>query len=132
MSIPTYPFQRERHWFKSGDGVRGGDEGGIFVRAADTGVHPLLGTRLRSPAIPGVAFQVELDSDDPRFLGSHRIGGQSVMPVSCFLEMLRAAARIGLGWKQPSLSEVSLSEPLILRDGAARIVQIILSGSSEG
>ncbi|NIM61364.1 MAG: hypothetical protein GTO30_06825, partial [Acidobacteria bacterium] len=65
------------------------------VRSVDAIGHPLLGTRLRSPDLPGVTFQSLLDATEPRYLGSYRVGGTCFVPLSAQTEMARAGAAHG-------------------------------------
>ena len=67
VSLPTYPFQRERYWVK-----------GRKRHFGETG-HPVLGVR-RELATGEVAFETELGAESPGWLTEHRVFGRMVAP----------------------------------------------------
>ena len=67
ISLPGYPFRRDRHWIDAPRRRRS---------AAD---HPLLGSRHES-ASGEIAFDTELYPSDPAWLGDHRVFNRVVAP----------------------------------------------------
>jgi acyl transferase domain-containing protein/NADPH:quinone reductase-like Zn-dependent oxidoreductase/acyl carrier protein len=125
VSLPFYPFQRERYWIKSAPRRA--------QRAGGQVVHPLLGVRWHSAAAASsVQFEVELSAAEPAYLGDHRLWGTAVLPGMAYLEMLWAAARLARPAEHPQLRNVALEQALALEDQAPRTVQVALLPESEG
>jgi phthiocerol/phenolphthiocerol synthesis type-I polyketide synthase D len=80
VSLPGYPFQRERHWI---DEPR---------RSAGRG-HPLLG-EVRESVLAGDGqrvFAQTISATQPAYLADHRVGAEVVMPAAGYVEMAFAA-----------------------------------------
>ncbi len=123
VRLPTTPFQRQRF--------------GIPWRSAERRVpaklaHDLLGARL---SVAGAAAQFErrVNSTDPAWVADHRIGGEAVMPLTAYLEIALAAARQVRGAETAALQHVEVAEPLPLREGEERLLQVMVdsAGASE-
>ena len=118
VSVPTYPFQRERHWVESarrGRGERG---------------HPLLGVR-RDVRGGGSSFETELYGVDPGWLGEHRVFGEVVAPGALYAaQAIAALGETGAG-AAVALTDVQIHRPLVLSGDAGRTVQVVL-GSGGG
>src|SRR5262249_31261564 len=96
MSLPTYPFARERYW------VETASEGRFPGRSASV-LHPLLhgntsdlNQQRYSSTFSGEEF----------FLKDHLVEGQSTLPASAYLEMARAAIEKAVPISQGSLLEL--------------------------
>ena len=83
ISLPVYPFAKERYWIDSAD---------TWELASTTGkvsvVHPLLHTNtsdLRQQSYSSIFNGEEF------FLKGHQINGQKLLPAMVYLEMARAA-----------------------------------------
>jgi acyl transferase domain-containing protein/NADPH:quinone reductase-like Zn-dependent oxidoreductase/SAM-dependent methyltransferase/acyl carrier protein len=98
VRLPSYPWQRERHWFEPAPGA--GDEQPQRSAGVDSG-HPLLGRRLHA-ARP----TWEADLGDPRlaWLDDHVLAGTATFPGAAYVETALAAAR-ALGGDGPSTLE---------------------------
>lgn len=114
LELPTYPFQRERYWPAAAGRGR---------RARAAGEHPLLGSRLESPAMSAVVFEATIREDDPPWLGGHRIRGTVLLPAAAFLEMATAAVARALGDSR-SIASVEIVRPLPV-DGECRVQTIV-------
>ena len=112
VSLPTYPFQRRRHWVS---GVKGRAEGG----------HPLLGAR-RDSRDGGVSFETELSARDPGWLADHRVFGEVVVPGALFAAQAVEAARTVGGGAAVVVREGQIRRPLVLSGDEARTVQVAL------
>lgn len=80
VSLPTYPFERQHHWFTPRRRVGAGHDG-----------HPLLGRRVESPHFAGTIFENVLSEDQPEWIAEHRVFGRPVLPAAAYVEMCRAA-----------------------------------------
>ncbi|MEP7243281.1 MAG: beta-ketoacyl synthase N-terminal-like domain-containing protein, partial [Gammaproteobacteria bacterium] len=122
VALPTYPFQRQHFLIDFRNGPR---------RAPTSFVHELLGTRL---SVAGVAAQFEriVTRDDPAWLQDHRIGGEVLMPLTGYLEAAIAAARQVYGEKATGLLTIEVGEPMILREGESRQMQVVVEAARDG
>ncbi|WP_316524177.1 non-ribosomal peptide synthetase/type I polyketide synthase [Kitasatospora brasiliensis] len=95
VALPTYPFQRERHWFEPTAPTR---TAAAAVSAADPGrAEPLLGHRLPSP-LETAQFTTRLSARHHPCLGDCVIDGLPVVNIGVYLESaFEAARRLNLG-----------------------------------
>ncbi len=121
--LPTYPFQRERHWMTASQRRPG--------RTLAKGEHPLLGRRLRSPHLRDSVFETQLGAHYPAFLDHHRIYGSALLPSPVYLEMARAAAQSALGGGLFAIQDFSIREALILPENGERDVQLIMAADGQ-
>ena len=125
VSLPAYPWQRERHWFQP--------EGGWAPAGASTGDHPLLGGYLTLATDEGThLWQTRLSLQALPFLGDHRIEGQVLFPAAGYLEMALAAGTRYAGGQRFSLAGIQFDEALSLLAGAAVTAQLVISAEEPG
>ncbi|HUY31425.1 MAG TPA: beta-ketoacyl synthase N-terminal-like domain-containing protein [Pirellulales bacterium] len=155
VSLPTYPFQRERYWLDRTASVGRpapvvNSAGRPAQVAADTSslvspssahdaletsppAHPLLGPRIRS-ASRDVQFEALLSDTSPTWLADHRVRGSVVLPATAYVELALAAARLQSlapdHWPLTTNS-VSLLRFLPL-DGDDTLLQTILRPLADG
>jgi len=127
ISLPTYPFQRQRYWV---DVPASAKVSPPDVPSAPTS-HPLLGRRVCS-ALEEIQFESRVGTASPAFLNDHRLNGTAVFPAAAFFEMAMAAAVGAFGPARHSLEEVSIEEALVVPDEGLRTVQLILSPPAGG
>ena len=118
IPLPTYPFQRQRYWFKAGRKSSHPDRPVI---------HPLLGNKVRSPMLSGTVFETQLSIDFPTFLNDHRIYETAIFPGSGYVEMALAAAQQIFGGQNWSLADMIIREALVLPDEVGKTIQITIS-----
>ncbi|MEP6917342.1 MAG: type I polyketide synthase, partial [Acidobacteriota bacterium] len=139
VSLPTYPFERERYWVDAvPDMISPVPQGPAAVSSIDGnaagsehGAHPLLGRRLRS-ASRDLQFERQLGAGAPAFLGDHVIHGRVVMPATAFVEMMTAAADVVWGPGGHRISDVTFAEPLVLDARQRRAIQSIVTRRADG
>jgi acyl transferase domain-containing protein/NADPH:quinone reductase-like Zn-dependent oxidoreductase/SAM-dependent methyltransferase len=120
VSLPTYPFQRERFMVDR--------KASPSARAESTAVlHPLAERRLESPSLNDVVFETHLYADSPDFVGDHRVFGRVIFPGTGYLEAVRAAAELGLGGTAWTIEDVVIGQALALNDAEGRRLQVVLS-----
>ena len=123
VDLPTYPFQRQRHWFEAK--LRpAAPAAGAF------GGHPLLGRQLPSP-LSQRQFESRLSSSEPAFIDDHRIGGTVLLPGAAGVEMAVAAANAVFGPGLHAVEDLVLREAMIFA-GDARIVHTIVDPLLDG
>ena len=121
VALPTYPFQRERHWVSAPPPGRG--QG-----------RPLLGIR---QGLGGgeVVFETALSVSNPGWLTDHRVFGRPVAPAAFFAaQALAAVPELGAGSGTGAVEEVRIARPLALPESdseeaagvAGRTVQLVL------
>ena len=99
IELPSYPFQRRRHWV---DAPR---------RSRASSDHPLLGTRHESPR-GEVFFETEMDASDPAWLSDHRVFGRVIMPGALYGAMA-AAASLAEGAQAAAVEDFQLHSPML-------------------
>src|SRR5262249_52429350 len=90
LSLPTYPFARERYWLP---------QGGVHASRRDDAatvpaLHPLL--QRNTSDFSAQRFSSRFTGRE-FFLADHRIQGQRILPGVAYLEMARAAVALAHG-----------------------------------
>lgn len=116
VNLPAYPWQRERHWYKSST------EGMHSIERRR--VHDLLGWRLPDSDI---SWENVLDPVVLPWLADHKVGGAMVYPGAAYLEMALAAAREWLGEELILVDELDILAPLVFDGEHARSLRFVLS-----
>ena len=126
ISVPGYPFQRQRHWVTASQRRRSGD------------AHPLLGVRHESPH-GDVMYETEMFPSDPSWLNDHQVYGRVVMPGAVYGAM---AATVPLmeGGAASVVEELQLHNPLVYPEYSldsdteepGRRLQVVIDGSMDG
>ena len=126
ISVPGYPFQRERFWIEA-----------LRRRQRDTG-HPLLGERHES-ASGEVSFETKLFPSDPAWLNDHRVFERLVAPGALYGAMAATAA-LAESSETLVVEDMQFHNSMIFpeqdsgdEDGEqGRKVQVLLNRSGEG
>ena len=126
ISLPGYPFQRERYWVDPPK------------RRRPKADHPLLGDRHES-ASGEITFDTELFPSDPEWLGDHRVFDRMVAPGALYGAMA-ATASLAEGSGTMLVEDMQFHNPLIFPEQEAgdenseqgRKVQVLLDRSGEG
>ncbi|GGZ41800.1 type I polyketide synthase [Streptomyces poonensis] len=113
VSLPAYPWQRERHWSGTKESWT----------PAGPYQHPLLGARLTAPT-PLWAGAVEPVLVP--WLTDHRVAGSVVMPATGYVEMALAAGRRTLG-DAVEMEHLEISTALVIPWATASDVHIHVS-----
>ncbi len=117
IALPTYPFQRKRHWIE--------DDTANRVRAPSTveNRHPLLGPRLDS-ATKDVRYETRYGVQHTGFLFHHQVAGTVVLPTTAELEAATVAGRMQLGSSQISFENAVHHQAMTFANGEDRAVQV--------
>ena len=127
ISLPGYPFQRERHWLERPRQRRPGAG------------HALLGVRHES-AGGGITFETEMFTSDPDWLDDHRVFGRVVMPGAVYGAMAAAASLVENGGDSVAVEDMQLHSALVFprpdpEEGAgpaSRTMQLLLEAGDRG
>ncbi|MDE0234474.1 MAG: type I polyketide synthase, partial [bacterium] len=125
ISLPGYPFQRERHWL---DPPR---------RRRPASGHPLLGVR-RESARGEVTFETEVFPEDPVWLEDHRVFDRLVAPGALSGAMAATASLVEDGGPVV-MEDLQLHNPLVFsekdsgdgRGAEGRWMQVVLEDSEQ-
>jgi acyl transferase domain-containing protein/acyl-CoA synthetase (AMP-forming)/AMP-acid ligase II/acyl carrier protein/SAM-dependent methyltransferase len=124
LPLPTYPFQRRRHWLDRPVAQHPARVG--------SGGHPLLGRKLRMPALTATIYENRFDAQALPFLLDHRIHDEVVVSGASHVAMLLAAAAHASGMGQHGVKNLYFPEPLVIPENEARTVQTVLTPAGEG
>ncbi|TVP70860.1 MAG: SDR family NAD(P)-dependent oxidoreductase [Rhodobacteraceae bacterium] len=115
-ALPSYPWQRERHW-----------RGGVVLPdgpARITRDHPLLGVSI--PSNDGT-WEMAMDKVLLSYLADHVVQDSVLFPAAGYVEMMLAAARLKWGEDRViDLETVQILRPLVLGDQNDPIVQTLV------
>ncbi len=83
VPLPTYPFQKKRYWIESSKEFREPTPGFETRDHSVQMLHPLLGSRLRTPK---PLFELPLHVHTTSWLKDHCVFGRVVVPATAYLE----------------------------------------------
>ncbi|TAJ15956.1 MAG: SDR family NAD(P)-dependent oxidoreductase, partial [Planctomycetota bacterium] len=125
VELPTYPFERERHWQEIPSGPAP-----AFERAATAG---LAGAERASSVLADGArlFESRLCADAPAWLDGHRVFGRVVAPAALYFGQALDAVAAALGTHAIELCDVSIERALELeREPTA--VEVLVEPDGDG
>jgi len=125
VALPTYPFQRSRHWYSASAPSTNG-------RPASRAAAPsrsLLGARVPSP-LEAIQFAGELSAAAHPCLADCVIDGVAVVNVGVYVETALAAARWHGCDGAIALEDCLVLQSLTLEPGERRRTQIVLEPAS--
>jgi acyl transferase domain-containing protein/acyl carrier protein len=129
VTLPTYPWQRQRHWFSMLDEQL---ESLPEARQSSSG-HPLLGPHLRLATDARThLWEMELGVDLQPYLGDHRLQDLAVVPATAYVEMALAAAREAFGPGTHLLEQLSFKKLIALPDKGWQRVQLTMAPDLDG
>ena len=126
ISLPSYPFQRERHWLRQSKRRRSSTD------------HPLLGVRHES-ARGEVTFETEVYPSDPVWLKDHKVFGRLIAPGALYGAMA-VTASLAEGSDTVALEDMQLHNALVFsekdsedgtEDEDGRKVQVVLDDDEQ-
>nr|WP_051838235.1 type I polyketide synthase [Streptomyces sp. NRRL WC-3742] len=121
--LPTYPFQRTRHWLDAP--ATTGDIGAAGLTSAD---HPFLGAAVELADGTGTVLTGRLDLREHPWLAGHTVAGATVLPATALLDLaLHAGRAAGL----PVLASLDLEAPLLLPADSALRLQVALAPADD-
>jgi acyl transferase domain-containing protein/acyl carrier protein len=127
ISLPVYPFARQRYWVTKP----------VKAERVAVQLHPLLHEDISAPG--RTAFRSHFSGAEV-FLRDHRVRGQSVLPGTAYLEMVRAAFGRAEGtlvlsdveWRTPLTVAQPQSVEISLQQAGAELSFSVHSGSAQG
>ncbi len=116
VTLPAYPWQRERFWHA----VSTESAGTIYCQR----IHPLLGWRTDDTEY---TWENALDLALLPWLADHRLGDAIVFPAAGFVEMALAAAGEWTGSEQVQLDDFDIVAPLVLEQERSYSLRLTLN-----
>nr|AQW44892.1 polyketide synthase [Corallococcus coralloides] len=130
VTLPAYPWQRERFWLEASAAPvsrRGGH------RVKGSAEHPLLGARVALSHQPGThVWQMDLGVADVGWTTDHRVQDVVVLPGTTWVDVALAAARQALGEGAYALSRLVCVQPVFLPAEGARTLQVVMTEQPQG
>ncbi|MEN9519174.1 MAG: hypothetical protein RLZZ381_1762, partial [Cyanobacteriota bacterium] len=125
ISLPTYPFQRQRYWFDLPEKV-------TFYQTIKNQLHPLLGTVLSSP-LKQTVFQAYLQPETINWLKDHCLADKVIFPGTAYLEIAIALGLFHSKSNQLLIENVDITAPLYLENDLTITpeIQVITSPQQE-
>lgn len=118
IELPTYPFQRQRHWIES----RRAPDG-------DSSRHSLLGTALPVAGSDGILIPGCIPEGELSWLSGHVVAGTSILPGTAFLDIALAAAQQA---GAACVVELTIEAPLMLSTSAIELQVSVAAADTMG
>ncbi|MCA9717194.1 MAG: alpha/beta fold hydrolase [Myxococcales bacterium] len=121
VTLPSYPFQRQRCWSVQAEPRAHAARGPLRLPGVE--IHPLLGQRVPNPG-RDVHYISQLSHRTQPYLEGHRLFDAQVVPPAYYISTLLAAARDVFGVEAVALEDVLLPRPLVLSEPTHVHVQL--------
>lgn len=115
VELPSYPWQRERHWHPSTP-----ESLGLLSRRL---AHPLLGYPMQQHEH---TWENQLDTQSHPSLADHIVGDAVVFPGTGFAEIALAAALHWQAGDEAELEELEIHAPLLLNASPSKLTRFLL------
>ena len=121
IPLPTYPFQRQRHWL--GDSSAHSDRS---RNAVEPPPHPLVGALVERSA-KEARYEARYGSEHINYFSDHRISGTVVLPTAAGLEAATVLGRMHFGTHQVSFDNAMHHRAMSFSNSEERIVRLVVT-----
>ena len=121
IPLPTYPFQRQRHWL--------GDRSAHSDRSRNTvepPPHPLVGALVERSA-KEARYEARYGSEHINYFSDHRVSGTVVLPTAAELEAATVLGRMHFGTHQVSFDNAMHHQAMSFSNSEERIVRLVVT-----
>ncbi|MCP4155041.1 MAG: hypothetical protein GY757_45375, partial [bacterium] len=119
ISLPTYPFAKERYWINTVDSYQ----------SSENRLHPLL--HRNTSDLSEQRFSSTFTGEE-FFLADHVVKGERVLPGVVYLELARSAIEQAAGEKNIRLKNIVWAQPVRVGDEPAEInISLFLEENGE-
>jgi len=101
VTLPTYPFQRERYWV----------EAPKPVVLSSQQLHPLLGNKLELASTGQTIYHQDINLNNHPWIGDHRVYDTPVIPGVSYIAMTLAAVGV-----PAAVEDINFQQPLFLAE----------------
>ncbi|HEX5211505.1 MAG TPA: SDR family NAD(P)-dependent oxidoreductase [Pseudolabrys sp.] len=120
IPLPTYPFQRQRHWLEDNT-VHDQRARKVVER-----LHPLVGARVNSTS-EEARYETRYGVRHAAYFSDHRLAGTIVLPTAAELEAATAAGRIHFGSPRVRFENAMHHQAMSFANGEDRMVRVVVT-----
>jgi acyl transferase domain-containing protein/surfactin synthase thioesterase subunit/acyl carrier protein len=117
IPLPTYPFQRKRHWIE--DNTSHAQTPGNSTEQP----HPLLGKLINSTT-KELSYEARYGVQHAGYFSDHRVEGAVVLPTAAELEAATAVGRLHFGTPRVSFDSAMHHQAMSFANGEDRLVRV--------
>ncbi len=124
VSLPAYPFERQRFWFNSKKeqaGEKLKDDGGHGMKGV---FHPSEGRLVNTP-YAGALYEYRCAWDSP-YICQHRVYGTPVFPGAAMIAMVTASLDRHYKGLRFSIYDTVVKNPLYIEEGSHAVIHVLL------
>lgn len=125
VSLPTYPFARQRYWVDAAEGAPR-LAAGFGMASAEAASFPWPGRRWRSPAFAGEILESESSVAVLPTLEDHRLHGVVVVPGAAHISLLLSCGSEVFEQDGCAVENIGFPQAVVLPENGKRTVQVIL------
>ena len=119
VTLPAYPWQREKCWFESAPSQK----------QSRPGAHPLLGQYMQSAAGAHI-WQTAVSTKAFPYLNDHQVRGSAVFPAAAYVEMALAGAAEVYGSRPCALAKIAFQEAFYVPTENEAVLQLLVEAAA--
>jgi len=117
VKLPTYPFQRQRHWLP---------ESALSTKRCGDALRPLVDKMIQSPLLKETILETEFSTQALPYLSDHTVFEDIVVPGASHLSVILSGADL-MHMDGCQLEDVIFPAPLVLLENKSCTVQVVLT-----